>query len=130
MIKTFSLLFLSIGILVGIHYPVATAQFDEVIPSICNTQTENSTACNEIERGVNEANPVTSTTQNVVNLLSLATAAIAVVVIIIAGITMTLSQGDAGKVKSSRDAIIYAAVGLVVAALARAIVFFIVNRTR
>jgi hypothetical protein len=33
-------------------------------------------------------------------------------------------------VKSSRDAIIYAAVGLVVAALARAIVFFIVNRTR
>lgn len=139
--------FLSLALLLGILsiFPpvVAKAQFDPLNANcgtqgneiggcidLCNEQTDNSVACTENELGKGTENPVTTTTQNVVNLLSLATAAIAVVVIIIAGITMTLSQGDAGKVKSSRDAIIYAAVGLVVAALARAIVFFIVNRTR
>lgn len=107
----------------------AKAQFDP-LEAVCADAGGQGVACAENELGKGAENPVTSTTQNVVNLLSLATAAIAVVVIIIAGITMTLSQGDAGKVKSSRDAIIYAAVGLVVAALSRAIVFFIVNRTR
>ncbi|HMT56096.1 MAG TPA: hypothetical protein PKD20_04435, partial [Candidatus Saccharibacteria bacterium] len=75
-------------------------------------------------------NPVTSTGQNVANLLSAAVGVAAVIVIIVAGVNMTMSQGDSGKVKASRDAIIYAAVGLVVVALSRTIVYFVVNRTR
>lgn len=60
--------------------------------------------------------------------LSLVIGVIAVLVIIVAGIQMTLSTGDAGKVKQSRDAVIYAAVGLIVAVLAQAIVRFVLNR--
>lgn len=108
----------------------ASAQFNTVLPEICDGDADNSAACNEIERGVNDGNPVTSTTQNIVNIISLVVGIAAVVVILVAGITMALSQGDSGKIKNSRDAIIYAAVGLVVVALARSIVFFIVNRVR
>ena len=41
---------------------------------------------------------------------------------------MIFSAGESSSIKSARDAIIYAAVGIVVVALARTIVIFIVNR--
>ncbi len=98
------------------------------LAQVCENNPD-ATACVENQQGQGDDNPVTSTVQSVVNMLSIAIGFAAVLVIIVAGITMTLSQGDTGKIKSSRDAIIYAAVGLVVAALARTIVFFVVNRT-
>ncbi len=55
------------------------------------------------------------------------TAIVAVIIIIIAGLTMTLSSGNSSQVQSSRDAIIYAAVALVIAGLGRAIIAFIVS---
>ncbi|HMT18628.1 MAG TPA: hypothetical protein PKD15_01190 [Candidatus Saccharibacteria bacterium] len=109
---------------------VAAAQFDTVIPNVCNGKTSDSATCTEIDQGASGTNPVTSTGQNVANLLSAAVGVAAVIVIIVAGVNMTMSQGDSGKVKASRDAIIYAAVGLVVVALSRTIVYFVVNRTR
>lgn len=63
-----------------------------------------------------------------VNALSLVIGVVAIIIIILAGIKMTMSTGDAGKVKSARDQIIYACVGLVVAVLAQAIVRFVLNR--
>lgn len=55
------------------------------------------------------------------------TAIAAVIVIVVAGLTMTLSSGNSSTVQTSRDAIIYAAVALAVAALSRAIVEFIIG---
>lgn len=60
--------------------------------------------------------------------VSLAIGVIAILVIIIGGIKMTLSNGDAGKVKGARDQVIYACVGLIVAGLAQAIVWFVLKR--
>ncbi len=60
--------------------------------------------------------------------LSLAIGVVAILVIIIGGIKMTLSSGDAGKVKGARDQVIYACVGLIVAALAQAIVWFVLRK--
>lgn len=74
-------------------------------------------------------NPITETVNNVVSILSIAVGVISVIIIAIAGITMAMSQGDSGKIKSSRDAIIYASVGLVVVAISRLIIIFIINRT-
>lgn len=76
-------------------------------------------------------NPLTGdegTITAVANLIAFFTAIVAVIIIIVAGITMVLSSGDSAKIKSSRDAIIYAAIGLVVIALARTIVVFVINR--
>lgn len=63
------------------------------------------------------------------NLLAFAAAIIAVVVVIVAGITMMTSDGDAGKVASSRNAIIYTVIGLIVIVTARTIVVFIMLRS-
>ena len=60
--------------------------------------------------------------------VSLAIGVVAILVIIIGGIKMTLSNGDAGKVKGARDQVIYACVGLIVAALAQAIVWFVLRK--
>ncbi len=63
-------------------------------------------------------------------ILASVTVVIAVIIIIVAGLTMTLSSGNSGKVQQSRDAIIYAAVAIGVAALARVIVVFVVTRVQ
>ncbi len=90
-----------------------------------------SAACEESETGQGSDNPVTGETgivERVANILAIVTAIIAIIIIVIAGMTMSLSGGDSTKVQNSRNAIIYAAVGLVVVALARTIVVFVVNR--
>lgn len=106
-----------------------SAQFNDALNQACAGQGSESVTCNEIKSGLNDTNPVTSTTQDVVDLMSLVIGIIAVIIIIVAGVTMTMSQGDSGKIKSSRDAIIYSVVGLVVVALSRTIIIFILNRT-
>ena len=52
---------------------------------------------------------------------------VAVVVIVIGGVTYMTSSGDAGKVKKAKDTILYGVIGLVVVALAFAIVNFVIS---
>ncbi|MBR6532319.1 hypothetical protein IKT64_00905 [Candidatus Saccharibacteria bacterium] len=49
---------------------------------------------------------------------------VAVIFIVVGGISYMTSSGDAGKVKKAKDTILYAVIGLVVCALAFAIVNF------
>lgn len=64
-----------------------------------------------------------------INLLSVIAGIIGVVMLIIAGIKYITSQGDSGQVKSAKSALIYAVVGLVVAALSQTIVRFVLFKT-
>lgn len=52
---------------------------------------------------------------------------VAVIMIVIGGIRYSLSSGDASKVKSAKDTILYAVIGLVVALLAGVIVALVNN---
>lgn len=52
---------------------------------------------------------------------------VAVVVIIIGGVTYMTSSGDASKVKKAKDTILYGIIGLIVAALAFAVVNFVIS---
>lgn len=65
--------------------------------------------------------------KSVVDLLFYVIGVIAVVVIIIGGIKFVTADGDSSKIKSARETILYAVVGLVVALMAYAIVEFTVN---
>lgn len=65
--------------------------------------------------------------KTIVNVLLFILGAIAVIMIIIGGIRYTTSNGDAGNIKSAKDTILYAVVGLVVAILAYAIVNFVIG---
>ncbi len=65
--------------------------------------------------------------KNVINGILFVLGMIAVIMIVIGGIRYTTSNGDSGQVKSAKDTILYAVVGLVVAILAFAIVNFVVG---
>lgn len=65
----------------------------------------------------------------VVNILSIVLGVIAVFVIIIfGGIRMITSSGDPAKISSARQAIVFAAVGLAIAAFAQFLVAFVLKR--
>lgn len=65
--------------------------------------------------------------QNVTNVLLFIIGAVAVIVIIFAGIKFTTADGDASKIKSARDTILYAVVGVIIAIIAYAIVYWVVG---
>ena len=73
-------------------------------------------------------NKVSNTLAAVINILSIVLGVIAVIMIIIGGIKFTTSQGDGNSTSSARNTIIYAVVGLVVAALAQVLVKFVLSR--
>ncbi len=123
-----------IGVLMLISFGVTATQaasdgsFDP-LGTTCLEAPE-STICKERDATL-QKNPVTGddgVLTKIVNLVAVAVSIISVIIIIIAGITMSLSAGDSNKVQSSRNAIIYALVGLVVVALSRAAVVFVINR--
>lgn len=71
---------------------------------------------------------VSSPVQAVISTLLFAIGIISVIMIIIGGIRYTLSNGDSSQIKSAKDTVLYAVIGLVVALLAYAIVNFVVGR--
>ncbi len=63
-----------------------------------------------------------------VNILSAIVGIVAVVAIIVAGLRFITANGDSNNISSARNTILYALVGLVVAALAQVIVHFVLLR--
>ena len=66
--------------------------------------------------------------KNVITTILVVLGMVAVVMIIIGGIRYTTSNGDAGSIKSAKDTILYAVVGLVIAIMSFAIVNFVIGR--
>ena len=64
-------------------------------------------------------------TQNVINMVIAVLGIVAVIFIIIGGTQFVTSQGDSTKTKKARDTILYAVLGVVLAAAAYAIVNFV-----
>lgn len=91
-------------------------------------------AAGEISTGASAAQPsgsasnLQSNIRNITNTLLLAVGVISVIMIIIGGIRYALSGGDESGVKSAKDTILYAVVGIVVSLLAYAIVNFVIGR--
>jgi hypothetical protein len=99
---------------------------DNVLNTVCNNANSyqsgsRPTVCNDTAPS---SNPVYGILKSVLNILSYAIGAISVIVIIIAGLRLVLSGGDPQTLTSARNAIIYAAIGIVVFALAQSIVVF------
>lgn len=53
--------------------------------------------------------------------------AISVIMLVIGGIRYTISGGDSGQVKSAKDTILYAIIGIIVSLLAFAVVNFVLS---
>jgi hypothetical protein len=77
--------------------------------------------------GAAQNDNATSMAKIIINTLLYILGIIAVIMIVIGGIKYTASNGDASRVKSAKDTIMYSVVGLVVAIFAFAIVNFVVT---
>ena len=64
----------------------------------------------------------------VVNVLSILAGALAVIMVIISGFKYITSAGDPNKVASAKNTLVYALVGIAVAALAQTLVHFVINK--
>jgi Type IV secretion system pilin len=100
-----------------------------VTQTACNGITD-STVCKEAESGQTN-NPLfgpEGILTRAISILSIAVGVIAVIVLFVAGIRFVTSQGDSQKVNNARSTIIYAVVGVAVAALAQALVSLVLNK--
>ncbi|MDB5177184.1 MAG: rane protein of unknown function [Candidatus Saccharibacteria bacterium] len=78
--------------------------------------------------GAAKQDDLTKIISNIITTILFALGIAAVVMIVIGGIRYTTSNGDSGNIKSAKDTILYAVVGLIVAILAFAIVNFVIAR--
>ena len=103
----------------------ASAEFN-LIP-VCETETK-ATVCNENKAKGNPIYGPNGILTKVANIIAIVVGIVAVIIIILAGIQYMLSTGDSTKLARSKDAIIYALIGLVIVVLARTAVAFIVSK--
>jgi hypothetical protein len=66
--------------------------------------------------------------ESVLNIVSYVVGAISVLMILIGGLRYVLSNGDANAISAAKNTILYALVGLIIAFIARGLVFFVINR--
>lgn len=74
-------------------------------------------------------NTVASVASRVVQILSYIAGIIGIIMVIVSGIRFTTSGGDSAKVGSAKTALVYALIGLAVAALAQVFVHLVLNQT-
>jgi hypothetical protein len=65
----------------------------------------------------------------VINILSIIVGFIAVIMLIVGGLRFITSGGEASNTASARNTILYALVGVVIVALAQALVHFVIAKT-
>lgn len=102
---------------------VSAAEFDPLKHPCDEAQSE---LCEEARTG--DEDPLTKddgVLANGMNILAIVGAIAAIIVMIVNGINFMMAQGDPQKITNARNAVIYAAVGLAVIAVARLIVGFV-----
>lgn len=111
--------------------PTAHAEFSGIFDSACQDAGDSS-VCQDKSQGQSTTNNYiygpSGILTRAVNLIALIVGIAAVIVIIIAGIRFMSSGGDANKVATAKSTILYAVIGLAVAAAARSIVIFVLNK--
>jgi hypothetical protein len=103
------------------------------VTDICDSSggvdTKNSIVCASNIKS-NSKNPITVVIKNVTNLVALATGITSVIFIIVGSIKMIVSAGDSNAVSAAKRTVLYAVIGLVVAALAEGIVVFVLGNLK
>lgn len=99
--------------------------------NICGNS--NNTAKSQVLRGVGETGEdctgagVKNIVTAIVQILSVVVGIAAVIMIIISGLKYVTSGGDSGGISSAKTTLVYALVGLAVAALAQVLVHFVLS---
>jgi hypothetical protein len=108
-----------------------TADLD--IKKLCASSeaNKNSSLCVGYNEGASSSetdNPLLNTLTVVINLLSFIAGILAVIFVMYGGFKYIVSTGDAGKVTSAKNTILYALVGIVVVVISRLLILFILSK--
>jgi hypothetical protein len=77
--------------------------------------------------GCSQDGMLTSVVRNVINIFSIVIGIVAVIMIMVGGFKYITAAGDSGNITSAKQTVIYALIGLVVAALAQFLVQFVLD---
>ncbi|SRR6266404_4434610 len=121
------IIFISIILFISPALVFAAATTSDQLFNACdtNSQTANSPICKDRNT---TTNPVNHTIKVAADIVAIATGLAAVIFIILGGLTMITSAGNTEAVASARKRITYAAIGLVVVALAWVMISFVTDR--
>ncbi len=109
-------------------HALAWNPFNDACSSSVNAKT--SVACDPNNQGQN-TNPVSGSKGIILkaaNIIALAGGVAAVFMIMVSAIKYVTSSGDPKSITSAKDTILYSVIGLVVIALSRTIVIFVINK--
>ncbi len=101
--------------------PVARAVDYNIRPDICN-------GINPDTKDCSDNNKVPGILKATVNVLSLVIGALSTLMIVVAGFRYLVSSGEQAAVKSAKDTILYAVIGLVIALMAQALLRFVFTK--
>ena len=118
---------MALGLLVPAVALPATAGAVNVFQA-CSNGAASTDVCKQ--QAASTGNPFLNVIKVVLDILSIIVGVAALVMVVFSGLKMIWAQGDPQAVKSAREGIIGAIVGLVVAALAQAIVVFVLNKIK
>lgn len=115
----------------------AVSHETDKVPDICASATTTADlircgacdAANVEQCGNASAQSLDDTIANVVDILSVVIGLVAVIMIVIAGFRYITSGGAQDKVKSAKDTLLYAIIGLIIVVLAQLIVRFVLDTT-
>ncbi len=123
--------FIVVGVIASLLLlaPVQARAFD-IFGKACDgsPEAQSSSLCQE--KDTVDPNPVygpNGIINKVANVIAIISGVVALVYIMISGLKIVMSSGDSNKVTEARNGIIYASVGLVVIAMARIIIGFILR---
>ena len=121
-VLVFAMMMTALGVMVPVW--ADGGDLDKACNTAMNEDVRAAAGCNDADANMGT---VTTIIKGILNTIIGLVGVIAVIMIVIAGINMTVSQGDAAKVAKARSAMLYAVIGLAVAILSFAIVNFVLG---
>jgi hypothetical protein len=92
-------------------------------PNVCQgIMATGATSC------TNDGGKITGIVRTVINLLSIIVGVAAVIMIIVGGLKYVTSQGESSATASAKNTILYAIIGLVIAAIAQFLVHYVLSK--
>ena len=121
--KKIHIALLSLVAIAAIGTSVGTPAYAINVFGGCSGDNASSSVCSASKK-----DSVTPLFQKIISLLLYIIGIISILMIVIGGIKYVTSNGDSNSIKSAKDTIMYAVIGLIVAIMAYAIVHWVVSK--
>lgn len=130
LLKKYAIVFASCAVLLGVVFPAAVGAQANVLDEACRTN-PNAELCVDNRKqesfGNNSFFGPNGLLTRITRLISIVSGIAGVILIVLGAFRYTMAGDDLGKVNQARDTILYALVGMIIAAISQGIVIFVLN---